>query len=190
MGYRNGEHYADPTAGAAMDRIRREQREERRAGPGAEWKAETVSEAEIHAAEAYMRRGRMLEEQIENKVRMMAHLDTIAKEMRGWIVRKDLSDQAQNLTKMEDAVLQLDELKEELGENLCQFVHAWREIAGVIRRVKSPKYRLLLEKKYLRDMKNEEIAAEMKKSPRYVYLIRREALAVVYRILEQDGKVA
>jgi len=36
----------------------------------------------------------------------------------------------------------------------------------------------------------ETIAAEMKKSPRYVYLIRREALAVVYRILEQDGKVA
>lgn len=97
---------------------------------------------------------------------------------------------SRNVSAMEDAIIRLDEAREELEKQISRLVDLRIEIAATIGQVRNENYRLILEKRYLCFMPWDEIACEMHYSRRWVLKSHDLAVEVVEKLLAEKGPAA
>ena len=92
---------------------------------------------------------------------------------------------SQNVTAMQDTIVQITEAEAELDRMIAELMAARREVIHIISRVEDKTERLLLEKRYLSWMTIRKIAEELHYGERWVKKKHHDALDAVQRILDE-----
>ena len=88
--------------------------------------------------------------------------------------------------KTEDDIVEYLDLEVEIKNEAARLADLKEEIAQLIRKVRKPEYRTLLELRYLSMWKWEKIAVMMNYSPNHIFKVHRAALAVCKKILDSE----
>ena len=116
-----------------------------------------------------------------NQVRTMSRDLAVKKEK--YAALRGMSD----TLKTEDDIVEYLDLEVEIKNDAARLADLKEEIAQLIRKVRKPEYRTLLELRYLSMWKWEKIAVMMNYSPKHVYWVHRGALAAFEKVF-QKGK--
>lgn len=86
---------------------------------------------------------------------------------------------------MEEIVAKMVDLENEINEDIDTLVDLKQEITRVIKSVENPEYQTLLEMRYLRFKRWEEIAIELNYSMQYAFRVHERALVDVETFLKR-----
>jgi DNA-directed RNA polymerase specialized sigma subunit len=89
-------------------------------------------------------------------------------------------------SKVETALVRIDELERLVNANIDDLVSAKQEIHDAIKRVDKPEERMLLQLRYLNGKKWEEIAVEMNYSWQHTHKIHAKALDKIKDAIQCD----
>jgi len=126
-------------------------------------------------AKEYLRRAYTLDCEIKAKQLQIERLQSIANQTTGMYEALRVSGTSSR-SKLENGVLDIMELKDELGIMMTRYRATYREIMSTIEIVRNPTYRQLLNLRYLCFLKWEEVAVQMGYSFRNVIRLHGEAL--------------
>ena len=115
-----------------------------------------------------------------NQVRTMSRDLAVKKEK--YAALRGMSD----TLKTEDDIVEYLDLEVEIKNDAARLADLKEEIAQLIRKVRKPEYRTLLELRYLSMWKWEKIAVMMNYSPNHIFKVHRAALAVCKKILDSE----
>ena len=115
-----------------------------------------------------------------NQVRTMSRDLAVKKEK--YAALRGMSDTLNT----EDDIVEYLDLEVEIKNDTARLARLKEEIAQLIRKVRKPEYRTLLELRYLSMWKWEKIAVMMNYSPNHIFKVHRAALAVCKKILENE----
>ena len=115
-----------------------------------------------------------------NQVRTMSRDLAVKKEK--YAALRGMSD----TLKTEDDIVEYLDLEVEIKNDTARLARLKEEIAQLIRKVRKPEYRTLLELRYLSMWKWEKIAVMMNYSPNHIFKVHRAALAVCKKILDSE----
>ena len=78
--------------------------------------------------------------------------------------------------RMEEALVKVIDLENEVTADIDRLIDLKREIGGYIRELEDPRYRLILENRYLNNKSWEEVTEIFGYDKRWIYRIHNEAL--------------
>ena len=134
------------------------------------------------SAEEFLNRGRLLKERVIAKFQQIDELDAMTKNVTSRM-QPDVVSRTRDVTANQEAIIRLMEAREELGRQANEFLDVRKEIADVIAQVRNPRYSLVLEKRYLCNMKLEDIATDLNCDVSWVKKSLRKAMEIVRELL-------
>ena len=108
----------------------------------------------------FLSRARLMQEEVEAKYQQIAILTSMAEQITR-ILPEVMVSQTRDVTSGQTAAIRLMEAREEVEKKVLEMLDVRQEIAEMIARVPIPKCRLMLEKRYLCNMKLEAIADDV-----------------------------
>lgn len=129
-------------------------------------------------AKEYLSQAYRMDRKINSKIKQLTSLRESAMRATASIHAKRVSGTSQH-SPMEDAIIKLIDLEHEINDDIDKLVDLKREIVIVIDAVKQPEYHLLLELRYLRYKRWEEIADVMNCSWHNLHYAHAKALMAI-----------
>ena len=126
-------------------------------------------------AKEYLSQVRFIDSMVDSKLEQLTRLKETATKATATISDMPRSD-SPDLQSMETTVVKMIDMEREIDAEIDKLVDLKREIRDVIQKVHTPRYRALLEMRYLSFMTWEEIAEAMELDVSNVYRARRGAL--------------
>lgn len=121
------------------------------------------------------------DQRIQDKLEQLASLNELA--TKATVVLSDSPKSAtRNTHKLEDAVLSIIELRDEISVDVRELIKTKTDIFHKIKAVENPEYQTLLEKRYLRFERWEQIAVDMGHNSRWVYRQHCKALEKIFEM--------
>lgn len=115
---------------------------------------------------------------IRSKAEQIAEMKTLATKVTALL--SDVRVQTtRNDHKMEDIIVKIAEYQDELCNDITELVRIKKEVKAAIDSVENEEYRLLLEMRYISNLKWEEIAFRLGYSMQHTFRLRDKALAEV-----------
>ena len=135
----------------------------------------------------FLSRAYYLDQQINSKLDQMKLLHSLATRVTS-VMNQDPVSHTRNVTAREDAIACFIDAENALSEEIASLFSLRDEISSVISLVRSERYRLILEKRYLSFMAWEDIGHDLNISARWAQIKHQEALGVVQGILDAKEK--
>lgn len=136
-------------------------------------------------AQEYFNRAYNLDQRINSKIEQISSLNELATKCTSAITGMPHSPN-HGKTTMADTVTKIVALQEEINSDIDSLVDLKREMAGVIKAVKSSEQQVLLELRYLCFKSWEQIAVEMGYSLHHLYKVHRAALDAASKWIPND----
>lgn len=132
----------------------------------------------------YLSQAHYIDQRINSKLEQVMSLRNLT--TRATATLSDMPGSAtRNIHSMEDVITKLIDLENEINADIGYLVELKTEITAVVKKVKNPEYRTLLELRYLCFKTWEQIAVEMDYDLRWIYRMHKSALdAVRERIIK------
>ncbi len=144
----------------------------------------TVTEAKIELRRAYI-----IDRQIDSKMLEAMRLRSIAEKATATLSRDGAMMVRTGKGGFENAVLELDQLENEIISDIETLIRAKRGIAAVVKSV-GGKDGVLLHYRYMSFLSFEEIAVKMSYTWRHTLRLHGEALKKAAEVMEKSGQVA
>ena len=129
-------------------------------------------------AKNYLMRAYRVDQRIENKLEQIASLNDLA--TKATVTYTDMPGSPnKNITKMEDVIVKIIDIKTEIYQDMLELVDLKKEIMDCIKRVGDPELQLVLELRYLNYKGWEQIAGELGYGMDNVFKLHRKALEFV-----------
>ena len=123
----------------------------------------------------YLSQVRFIDSMVDSKLEQLTRLKETATKATETISDMPRSD-SPDLQSMESTVVKMIDMEREIDAEVDRLVDLKREIRDVIQKIHTPRYRALLEMRYLSFMTWEEIAEAIELDVSNVYRARRGAL--------------
>lgn len=137
-------------------------------------------------AKEYLSQVRFIDRLINSKLEQLACLKDTATKATATISDMPRSD-SPDLQSMETTVVKMIDMEREIDAEIDKLVDLKREIRDVIQKIHTPRYRALLEMRYLSFMTWEEIAESLECEPRSIYRAHYRALCAVESVCREVG---
>ena len=141
------------------------------------------------AAEAFLCRAWDLHEQVTRNLEKLARLETIATRCTAHLQQDRVQISPRN-DFLEQAVLEMDEVRLELKNHEEQEIEAALEIQHMIELVDHENMRKILDRRYLRYMKWADITKELSFNNSWIRRLHHQALVKVGSLLDQENRLA
>ena len=116
-----------------------------------------------------------MDQRIDSKLEQMASLNELARKATS-AVRDMPGSQNRNIHKTEDIIVKILELQEEIQSDISELLDLKQSIRRCGRQLEEPEEQVILEERYLKMMKWEQIAVILNMSTRKVFRIHDEML--------------
>jgi hypothetical protein len=126
-----------------------------------------------------------LDQRVKSKLRRLEEVRSLAERVTVSYGAERVS-LSRNTGQLEDAVIRIAEAEHDADEAIDCYVDARKKVTDIIDMVRNPKYRELLELRYLQFMTWERIAEEMWYTKRWVYRMHGIALKIVDKLLQEE----
>jgi DNA-directed RNA polymerase specialized sigma subunit len=134
-------------------------------------------------AKSYLRKIKLLDAHIDNKLNDLATLRTMVTKITATITPVAVSGSG-NQDKLGDAVAKIVDLQDEINRDIDRYIDAKREVSAVLEKLQDPDHVKVLHKRYIEYKPWEQIACEMHCTYRNVCYIHGKALQEVGALLE------
>ena len=135
-------------------------------------------------AREFMNRAYKLDRRIDNKLEMVATLNSLATKATLTITGMPHAPSGSK-TPMADTVGRIIDLQNEINADIDALVDMKAEIISVIKAVDNIEYQMLLEQRYLCYHSWEEVATEMNYGIRWTHIMHTKALGAVDQVLAE-----
>lgn len=136
-------------------------------------------------AKEYLSQAYRLDEQINSKIEQLDSLNALATKATAVLTGMPHSPN-RGKSNLEDTICKIIDLQSEINADIDRYVDLKQDIAEKVAAVENTDLRLLLEKRYLKGEKWEEIAVELGYDLRWVHRLHVKALTQVQEILSKN----
>lgn len=139
------------------------------------------------AATAFLSQAYKYHQCIDSKLEQIAVLRSLTQKITASYDSETVT-RTRNVSVMQDSIIRLLEAEEHLQMEIDHLLRVKADIAAVIAQVANTNERIILEKRYLSFKSWDEIAVEMRISPRWAYTLHDRALKAVDQVLSKQNK--
>ena len=129
-------------------------------------------------AKEFLSQAYLLDQRINCKLEQAQSLRSLAEKASTTLMPTPIS-KTRHRSRIEDVIVKIVDLEDEIGASITRLLELKQEIATAIARVENPKYRALLELRYLCFKTWDEIAGELRYERRYVFKVHDRAIQKV-----------
>jgi hypothetical protein len=130
----------------------------------------------------YLSQAHYIDQRINSKLEQVMSLRSLT--TRATATLSDMPGSAtRNIHSMEDVIAKLVDLENEINSDIEYLVGLKMELTAVVKKVKNPEFRTLLELRYLCFKTWEQIAVDMDYDLRWIYRMHKNALDAVREII-------
>jgi DNA-directed RNA polymerase specialized sigma24 family protein len=131
----------------------------------------------------YLSQAFRLDQKINSKLEQVSRLRDLATKATASIHAERVSG-TRDRSPLENAVVKLVDLEREIDKDIDKLVEFKRELAKLMKKVKTPNHRLLLELRYINGFNWSQISEALDYDLRYIHKLHNKALIECKEILE------
>lgn len=137
-------------------------------------------------AKEYLSQAIWLNRVINNKLEQKEELETLAQRTTVDCTQEKVSGGRTTTSPMEDATVKLIDLSNEINDDIDRLIDLKEDISETINKVDDFRYRLILEMRYIKGNKWNDISRDMGFDKRWVMRLHSRGLKEINRIIKID----
>ena len=135
-------------------------------------------------AREYLEQAITLDREIDSKIMMLERMRAMATKTTS--VLSGMPGHESGTKGLEETIAKIVDMEREINGDIDRLVELKREIMGVISQVPDAMCRIVLEKRYLNNQRNSDIATEMNYGYDWIYALHKKGLKMVEEILDNS----
>lgn len=143
-----------------------------------------MADEKISAVKAYLKKIRLYDTHINNKVAEMSRLKDMVLNITPTL-KDDVVSGSGSKDKLGDTVAKIVDLQDEINRAIDEFVDKKNEVCAIIDSLQNPDHVALLHKRYVEYLTWEQIACDMHISYRHATRMHGRALQAIERIMTE-----